>query len=78
MVVHGSLKSATHFTPNRSCNCKPIRCKLCGGPVVIMVSIDSFKIYSERNVTDGFTHDFRASGIKKLPRIYSNSFSINP
>src|SRR5690606_28400665 len=48
----------------------PIKCMLCGGPVVITTSTLFSFIYSFKYRTDGFTHKTRASGINRLPRIH--------
>src|SRR5690554_5703418 len=69
ILVHGSRKSAIHFIFNFSFNPSPIRCKLCGGPVVIMVSIWFSRMYFSRYETEGLTHETLASGIKKFPLI---------
>ena len=57
-------------------NCKAIKCIEWGGPVEIIASTLFSVKYFFKYLTDGFTQNFLASGIKKLPLIQTAKFSV--
>ena len=73
MVDQGSLKSATHGNPVARFSARPMRCMLCGGPVVTMRSTGSWRSRARTFRVVGFTHPTRASGTNTLPRTHLTS-----
>src|SRR5690554_932798 len=65
-VDQGSLKSAIQGNPLFLFTFLPIKCRLWGGPVVIMALMLFFSMMSNRKLTEGFTQNTLGSGISRL------------
>ena len=77
MVDQGSLKSATHGNPVARFKASPMRCMLCGGPVVTMRSTGSRRNRASVFLVAGFTQPTRASGTNTLPRTHLTTLEAN-